>query len=341
MGIKFYCPSGHRLHVKESLAGRRGVCPHCGEKVIIPVPQAAQDTSTHRASSNSDNGSAASPAAEGEDARSQDAPAHTAGSPAEKSPEPAPTQPQSVRLAWSQDQIAMSDDVTPAPGRKREPDAFAAPASAGDAVAPLEPSTASTAHGEDAAAATREAAWLAPLEEAPAARWYVRLSGGERFGPATADVMADWLRDGRVPKDAWLWREGWPDWKPAGDVFAGQKAVDVSHPPNSAAKLSAASADNNQPKGAARPAEPMAEGLFTLRDAGDERMRRLVHQQRASQRGLLVVALLAVVTIVLFSVLLYVLLRPPSRGASAEPQAKPERAAVEAESLAGSARPIG
>ncbi|MEX0936825.1 MAG: DUF4339 domain-containing protein [Pirellulales bacterium] len=341
MGIKFYCPSGHRLHVKESLAGRRGVCPHCGERVIIPVPQAVQDTSTHRVSSNFGNGSAAGPAAEGEAPRSQEAQAHVADSPAEKSAEATSTQPQSVRLAWSRDQIVMSDHVTPAPGGQSEPDAFTAPVSPGDGEAPLDPRTASTALGEDPATTTCDAAWPAPLEEAPAARWYVRLSGGERFGPARADVMAKWLRDGRVPKDAWLWREGWADWKPAGDVFAGQRAVDVSYPTDSAAQLSTASAANHHPTGAARTAEPIEEKPFTLRDAGDERMRRLVHQQRAGHRGLLVVALLTVVTIVLFSVLLYVLLRPPSRGASAEPQAKLERAAVEAEPLAGLARPVG
>jgi len=37
MGIKFYCPQGHKLHVKSFLAGKKGVCPHCGTKVRIPL----------------------------------------------------------------------------------------------------------------------------------------------------------------------------------------------------------------------------------------------------------------------------------------------------------------
>jgi hypothetical protein len=37
MGIRFTCPSGHKLHVKEELAGKRGICPACGAKVLIPV----------------------------------------------------------------------------------------------------------------------------------------------------------------------------------------------------------------------------------------------------------------------------------------------------------------
>lgn len=39
MGIRFHCPNGHRLNVKAALAGRRGVCPHCGVK--FPIPQAS------------------------------------------------------------------------------------------------------------------------------------------------------------------------------------------------------------------------------------------------------------------------------------------------------------
>ena len=37
MGIRFNCPNGHKLNVKEFLAGKRGVCPQCGAKFVIPV----------------------------------------------------------------------------------------------------------------------------------------------------------------------------------------------------------------------------------------------------------------------------------------------------------------
>lgn len=46
MGIKFDCVHcGHVLHVKDYLAGKRGVCPHCQGKVVIPA------TSSHGAAS--------------------------------------------------------------------------------------------------------------------------------------------------------------------------------------------------------------------------------------------------------------------------------------------------
>jgi hypothetical protein len=36
MGIRFSCPSGHKLNVKSFLAGKRAICPECGAKVMVP-----------------------------------------------------------------------------------------------------------------------------------------------------------------------------------------------------------------------------------------------------------------------------------------------------------------
>ena len=37
MGIRFSCPNGHKLNVKDNLAGKRGICPACGAKFVIPA----------------------------------------------------------------------------------------------------------------------------------------------------------------------------------------------------------------------------------------------------------------------------------------------------------------
>lgn len=50
MGIVAYCPAGHRIKVKDSLAGKKGRCPTCNAKFKIPhaatmaaaMPQAPQ-----------------------------------------------------------------------------------------------------------------------------------------------------------------------------------------------------------------------------------------------------------------------------------------------------------
>ncbi|MFV1965088.1 MAG: DUF4339 domain-containing protein [Pirellulaceae bacterium] len=36
MGIRFYCPNGHKLNVKDFLAGKRGICPRCSARFRIP-----------------------------------------------------------------------------------------------------------------------------------------------------------------------------------------------------------------------------------------------------------------------------------------------------------------
>jgi hypothetical protein len=37
MGIRFFCPNGHKLNVKEFQAGQKGICPFCGVKMDIPL----------------------------------------------------------------------------------------------------------------------------------------------------------------------------------------------------------------------------------------------------------------------------------------------------------------
>lgn len=48
MGIRFYCPNGHRLNVKSFLAGKRGICPQCSVRFAIPhesqIPKGAPKT---------------------------------------------------------------------------------------------------------------------------------------------------------------------------------------------------------------------------------------------------------------------------------------------------------
>jgi hypothetical protein len=36
MGIRFHCPKGHKLNVKDFQAGRKAICPFCGEKTRVP-----------------------------------------------------------------------------------------------------------------------------------------------------------------------------------------------------------------------------------------------------------------------------------------------------------------
>jgi hypothetical protein len=50
MGIRFHCPKGHKLNVKEFQAGRTGICPFCGEKVRIPLESTRPSSKQRKAS---------------------------------------------------------------------------------------------------------------------------------------------------------------------------------------------------------------------------------------------------------------------------------------------------
>ncbi len=51
MGIRFLCPNGHKLNVKNFLAGKRGICPDCDARFLVPFEsggkaEALDDAST-------------------------------------------------------------------------------------------------------------------------------------------------------------------------------------------------------------------------------------------------------------------------------------------------------
>jgi len=50
MGIVAHCPNGHRLKVKDHLAGKKGICPSCGARFRIPLAAAPAAPAAPRAS---------------------------------------------------------------------------------------------------------------------------------------------------------------------------------------------------------------------------------------------------------------------------------------------------
>jgi hypothetical protein len=53
-----------------------------------------------------------------------------------------------------------------------------------------------------------------------AADWYVRPGSGGQYGPSDESLLRQWIRENRVDADSLVWREDWPEWRRAGDVFA-------------------------------------------------------------------------------------------------------------------------
>lgn len=73
------------------------------------------------------------------------------------------------------------------------------------------------------ATATKPSQYESPaldlLGEDSEATWYVRPPSGGQYGPATTDVLKQWIDEGRVAATSLLWRDGWPQWRSADDAF--------------------------------------------------------------------------------------------------------------------------
>lgn len=244
MGIRFYCPNGHKLNVKSFQAGRRGICPFCGAKIIIPTQSTRRSTKAERAARRASSQAqaeqeitlqadpgqqplpVASQAVQAAGASRADRGGHSAGTGAG-----APTQGGALPVAT----LLAGQDCNSGASPQRPNDA--APL-ATTVIGPSPLANAQTASAEPAqtAPALQAGAQVAspvrvppatpahdapqdPLTEAGNVVWYVRPPSGGQFGPATSDVMRTWLSEGRVSDDSLVWREGWRDWLVAGKVF--------------------------------------------------------------------------------------------------------------------------
>jgi len=196
MGIRFYCPNGHKLNVKGFQAGRKGICPHCGAKMRIPL-ESTRPSSRSRKSRSKKGAAGMTATASGKTAAP---PGKTTAPPRFSSP-PAPTTSTQAASA------SASVPGVPAPptGAPAVVARYGAAPLAFDA-APAGPTGTPTGLAD-------------PLAEAGDVVWYVRPSSGGQFGPAKTDVMRTWLNEGRVSTDTLVWHEGWPQWQEAGSVF--------------------------------------------------------------------------------------------------------------------------
>jgi len=258
MGIRFYCPNGHKLNVKEFQAGRKGICPFCGARIQIPM----QST---RPSVKGRQGGAArggQDAKAGDSQSSDSAPDILPGEPPSLPGDPPgrsmlgpstpiapvqsavvapPTAPSGARgpVATTQANVPTAT-AKPSGGPTDQPLASqggsgavaananlaittaAKPASEANAPAvsgPVTPPPPQDGNHSPSAAEPPD-----PIAEAPDMIWYVRPPSGGQFGPAPGELMRTWVTEGRVSADSLVWREGWRDWQEAAVVFPKLRA---------------------------------------------------------------------------------------------------------------------
>ncbi|MFN0019043.1 MAG: GYF domain-containing protein [Pirellulaceae bacterium] len=206
MGIKFLCPNGHKMNVKAFLAGKRGKCPKCGVSVRIPQETPASDSGEDLL------GDASVPAA----VTAQQAVVQTTVRPVTAVAPSAPMHPATqtyaapvVRPVMPVGAPAIPSVPAMAPGYQL----------AGPAVMRMpHPTPAQMPIGVD------------PISQAPNAIWYVRPPSGGQYGPARGDIMRKWVGEGRVSGDSLVWREGFPEWKSASQLFPSLAGIGAPAP---------------------------------------------------------------------------------------------------------------
>lgn len=120
----------------------------------------------------------------------------------------APTAPASVPAAPS----------APVEGGAASPVAAPVQAPGGGLVADAEQTT--IYQPQPTAAPVGAVAAADPIAEAPQMQWYVTPPGAtSQYGPASGEEFRGWIQEGRVTADSLVWRQDWPDWRPASTVF--------------------------------------------------------------------------------------------------------------------------
>ena len=247
MGVRFQCPGGHKLHVKAELAGKRGICPECGAKFVVPSfsgGRVAVDTSTPPVNP---------PAAAGAAAASSSGPLSPSAASANDGPS------ESVIIPTQSPPLA-------------QPIAANSPAQALASPSPT--------------AANHE----------PVA-WYVRPAGGGQFGPATSEVFRQWIEDGRVAVDSWVWRTGWADWKAGSEALA----LTADRPPLEPVAAMAAVLE--------APASTLAFGASSAHVEPGSAEARRTEIKRRKQRVRAISSVLALVALAMLMALVFVLAR--------------------------------
>lgn len=271
MGIRFYCPNGHKLNVKSELAGKVGICPKCQARMTIPTAS-VREPSGKKAF--------------------EETPSKTSGENGER---PSDAEENVEAAQSAQSETAAQNTAVDEPLGKFLLDGDRAEAALGDVLRRAVDGSAQPGRG-----ASRFDD-VEPLRD-PRLVWYVRSRDNQQYGPATGDVMAAWINERRIGPQTLVWREDWPAWQEAGRVFpelervfAGGEAASGEIGGAAGASAFASLAEAAQNSGAAR------------RFADDE-SRALRRRKRATKTFVAIAGLIALI-LALLGALIFVLLR--------------------------------
>jgi hypothetical protein len=195
MGIRFFCPNGHKLNVKEQQAGQRGKCPKCGVKLLIPQESTRVSSKELRH-------------------RKEESVMDGFMTPPDEVSLPRTTRP--PRDSSASDIIHQANVVrTNDPVINFEGPVQHDPLETEDLPHVMIPAEEDAPKEYEA----DESEKPDPLDEDPTAIWYVKPPEGGQYGPAESEIMRQWIDERRIHPDSDVWREGWSEWEKATVVF--------------------------------------------------------------------------------------------------------------------------
>lgn len=226
MGIRFLCEAcGKKLNVKDNLAGKKGRCPKCNEKILIPVESSLENAVAGRTDAPIGESEKHNQSSQNRSAKSSSLSRDkkvTAHSSTAAGPSDSQSRPNSLDTKRNKTgPNSTSSHSPPSKTGSRVPDvppipnATPTPKAPSDEKQVPEVPPALNQEEPDSAASQIDSAF----DEAPDASWFVRPVSGGQFGPADANTMKSWLSEGRIGRDSYVWREGWDDWENAEKVF--------------------------------------------------------------------------------------------------------------------------
>ena len=274
MGIRFYCPNGHKLNVKSELAGKIGICPKCQARMTIPTASVRESTAKRALAERTSEGSERSDEQEKAAANFDDGAA--------------------TRNA-SNGKDAQNTAAVDEPLGKFFLNGDRAEAALGDV---LRRAVDASAQGERGAARFDDAE---PLRD-PQLVWYVRSRDNQQYGPATGDVMAAWVNERRIGPQTLVWRQDWSGWQAAGRVFPELRRF-------FAGGEATANGDGSAPGAAAFASlAEAAQNSDAARRFADDESRAMRRRKRATKTFVAIAGLIALI-LGLLGALIYVLLR--------------------------------
>lgn len=289
MGIHFVCHlCSYALHVKDFQAGKRGKCPNCNGSFRIPFADASYSF----------------PLEEG-----PDNPAvmkiREAFRKESQSKKRSPSKTANLETKAS-DSVSITIESTPIVSSA--PNGSSASASVSQAEITMLTATDPKAL-ENLKIETIEIPDV--LASAGDAKWFVRPPSGGQFGPASSALLMNWITESRVTADSFLWREGLAQWQLASllvpELFSNQ------YPVPAMAKSLNEILLTDRSEAANTKLDIRLDGLPTIRSGAVLKKRM---QKRRQQ--LTVVILLASVSLILLSILIFVLVfqvgKPPQTG---------------------------